>query len=352
MDTLTHALSGALIARATAPRTPRPDTLPLGRRMVVGFLATAFPDSDVLTSYLSPLSYLYHHRGITHSFLMLPLWAVLLAAIFAVLWRKGPSWRAYVGVTACGLATHIAGDLITSFGTMVFAPVSDARYALGSTFIIDLWFTGIIVAGLLACAFWRSSRVPAIAGMAVLVSYVAFQTLLREQAIDFGEAYARSRGSDEVTVTAQPRPVSPFNWTVILQDRDGYRFAHVNLIRKTVPGEPGPDAGFIERLDAAYRPLSQALWLHAPRYGPAADDIAIAREAYEQPGFRFFRWFAMYPAAVGVENGSVEVCAWFHDLRFVTPGRTATPFRYGMCRRAGGVWQPFQMVDGKRRAVY
>ncbi|HJX11878.1 MAG TPA: metal-dependent hydrolase, partial [Candidatus Binatia bacterium] len=46
MDTITHALSGALLARATEPEEPRPDRLPRRARMWVGFLAAAFPDSD------------------------------------------------------------------------------------------------------------------------------------------------------------------------------------------------------------------------------------------------------------------------------------------------------------------
>ncbi|MCI3951479.1 MAG: hydrolase [Burkholderiales bacterium] len=79
MDTLTHALSGALIARATAPKPGTPNALPLSRRVGLGFLAAALPDLDVVTSWLSPLSYLYYHRGITHSVLILPLWSLLLA---------------------------------------------------------------------------------------------------------------------------------------------------------------------------------------------------------------------------------------------------------------------------------
>ena len=56
------------------------------------------------------------------------------------------------GNTALSLAAHIAGDVITGFGTMVFAPLSRWRAALGTTFIIDLWFSGIILAGLIASA--------------------------------------------------------------------------------------------------------------------------------------------------------------------------------------------------------
>ena len=350
MDTLTHALSGALIARATAPRNPTISTLPVGRRMWVGAAAAAFPDLDFITGYLTPLAYLHHHRGITHSLILLPLWAALVALIFAALWRFKPGWRAYFGIAAIGVASHIVGDLITAFGTMIFAPLSDARFALSATFIIDLWFSGIIIAGLLASAAWPKARVPAVAGLAVLAAYVGFQWLMQQRAIDFGREQARAAGAPNARVTAMPRPVSPFNWTVFIEDGGRYRYAHVNLIRKTAPPPPAADTGFIAKLDAPYRPLHDAIWSDAGVYGTAVEEIA--REAYAQPAFRFFRWFAAYPALLRVDAGNPGRCVWFHDLRFVTPGRGATPFQYGMCREGQGAWQPFQLLGESRRPVY
>src|SRR5690606_5584181 len=131
MDTLPLALSGALGAGATAPRTV---ALPLRRRVGIGFVVAALPDLDVVGTWVSPLFYLEHHRGVTHSLLMLPIWSVLLALLLSRLWRGGPGWRAYAGVVALALFVHIVGDWLTSFGTMVFAPLSDARFALGTTF--------------------------------------------------------------------------------------------------------------------------------------------------------------------------------------------------------------------------
>ena len=325
--------------------------MPVGRRMWVGALTAAFPDVDVVASYLSPLAYLYHHRGITHSLVMLPLWAVLLAIVYAALWRWKPGWRAYVGVTALSLAAHIAGDWITSFGTMIFAPLSDARFGIGTTFIIDLWFTGIILAGLLASALWHRSRAPAVAGAGALAAYVLFQWVLQQQAIDFGEAYARARTYENARVSALPRPVSPLNWTVLVESEDGYRYAHVNLIRKTARPEPAADSHLITRLDAPYRPLDDVRWIEASRYG-TDPDVSLAREAYAQPAFRFFRWFAAYPALLHIESGNPSRCVWFHDLRFVTPGRDGTPFRYGMCREGDGAWTPLQLVGQERQPVY
>ena len=352
MDTLTHALAGALLGRATASRRQTEQTLPTGRRVFVGFVAAAFPDIDVVSGYLSPLSYLYHHRGITHSLVTLPLWAALLAIVFAALWRGKPGWQAYFGIAALGIASHITTDWITSFGTMMLAPLSDARYGIGTTFIIDLWFTAIIVAGLIGCWVLRASRVPAVVGLATLAGYVAFQWVLQQQAVGLGETYARSRALRNAFVTALPRPVSPFNWTVMVEHDVGYEYAHINLVRESPRPPPTADANLIVRLDAPYRPRKDALWMHAARYGSGADEIALAREAYRQPEFRFFRWFAAYPSLLRVDIGNPQRCVWFHDLRFVTPGRPGTPFQYGMCSENAGPWQPFQLLGEHRLPVY
>ena len=77
MDTLTHALSGALLARATSPKDAPPRSLP--RRIAAGFFSAAFPDSDIVVSLIGPVAYLENHRGVTHSVLLLPLWAFLIA---------------------------------------------------------------------------------------------------------------------------------------------------------------------------------------------------------------------------------------------------------------------------------
>lgn len=342
MDTFTHALSGALLARATAPAPSEDRTLPLGRRLLVGFAAAAAPDLDFLFGYLGPIEYITHHRGITHSLILLPLWAFLLAKLCSVIWGRDRPWRAYFGVIAACLAFHIAGDWITSFGTILFAPFSDARYGIGTTFIIDLWFTGIIVAGLIASWAWRATPLPAVAGLAALCGYVAFQGLQHQNAIEWGEAYARDSRLKDPQVTAQPRPVSPFNWMVIVRDADEVRYSFVNLVRRE-PLPSGPGAGFIRRMDAAYLPKSQAQWVRASRFGASGPERALAREVWEHPRFAFFRWFAQEPVLFRIETGGTD-CAWFQDLRFFTPGRDSWPFRYGMCREDTGTWRLYHMV--------
>jgi inner membrane protein len=94
------------------------------------------------------------------------------------------------------------------------------------------------------------------------------------------------------------------------------------------------------------------VWVDAGVYGTRPELSALAREAYSAADFRFFRWFAAYPALLKVDSGNPSACVWFHDLRFVTPGRVPTPFIYGMCREGAGEWKPFQLFGEQRRAVY
>ena len=351
MDTLTHALSGALLARATTPGGTPESVLPVPRRVLVGFLAAAAPDLDVVLSYLSPLAYLYHHRGVTHSLLMVPLWSYALAWLCALVWRRGPNWRDYFGVIALSIGIHIAGDWITGFGTMVLAPFSDWRAALSTTFIIDLWFTGIILTGLVASVLWRRTRLPAVAGLAVLLGYVGLQFALQQRAIEFGVDYARATGVNATEVTALPRPVSPFNWMVVARENDRYHYSLVNLWRREQRAL-AEDAGFIARLDAPYQPLDQAVWIVMDRFGTDQREAAVARDAFAQRGFAFFRWFAQHPVLYRIETGNPETCVWFQDLRFFTPGRPNWPFRYGMCREGAGPWHPHHLANGARLAVY
>jgi inner membrane protein len=292
------------------------------------------------------VEYLLSHRGVTHSLILLPAWALLFSWILAKLLREPDrdgkaGWRALYGVTALALFAHIVGDLITSFGTIILAPFSDWRAAIGTTFIIDLWFSGIILAGLAFSAMFYRSRIPALAASVVLAGYVGFQYVQKERATELGMQYARSQAIPNARITVHPRPVSPFNWTVFVSDDEAHRFAHVNLVR-TEPRRYQPGDGFVARIDSPYMPVEQMIWVRRPKYGET--DRALIREAFQSDALAFFRWFADLPAFDGFAQGST--CVWFADLRFLTPGREVMPFRFGACReKPGDPWRAYERAD-------
>ena len=287
-----------------------------------------------------------NHRGVTHSLILLPAWAWLVAWVMAKLLRDPGGWRALYGICAMSIGAHIAGDWITSFGTMIFAPFSNWRAALGTTYIIDLWFSGIIALGLVFSAVFFRSRIPSFISLAILVGYIGFQYVQKEKALEFAVSHAVASGLKGADIGVYPGPVSPFNWTLFASGDRTQHLAYANLVRETprrfVPGE-----GFVAKLDAPYEPLDSVHWQTRSRYGEGD----VAKAAWDSPALRFFRWFAARPALEAATRN--PECYWFVDLRFVSPGRDWVPFRFGACREPSGAgWRASERDDlGKPVAI-
>jgi inner membrane protein len=357
MDTLTHAFSDALLARALTPSQPGAaaaprvfgPAIPAWQAVALGTVAAAFPDSDFVLKYVSDLAHLRGHRGVTHSLVMLPLWSLLLGALAALAFRHRAGLRRYAWIAAAAIGIHIVGDWITQFGTMQLAPLSNARFGLGSTFIIDLVLSGILVVGLAASALLPRSRLPAVLALAALPLWVGVSLTGKSEAIEFARAWAERNGIAAARIDASPRPASPFNWTVFVFDGDAYHVAHVNT-RRSAPLAAGEGDSIIRRLSAPYQPLAMARWERLPKFGDG--ERALAHEVWQHPDFAFFRWFAMYPLVHRVDAGGDETCVWYRDLRFSFPGRDAIPFRFGMCRNGpGSQWSLFALDDIVGRAA-
>jgi membrane-bound metal-dependent hydrolase YbcI (DUF457 family) len=163
MDTITHGIAGALLAKAAFNGGDLFSPEPVNKRRVITWsltLGAIFPDSDVLRDFISnnPMLMVTWHRSITHSLLCMPIWALLLAAITLAIcrWRKWEtlSYLALCGLWAFGILSHIFLDLVTTFGTMIWSPYQWSRPAWDILFIIDFSFTAILlIPQLLAWAY-------------------------------------------------------------------------------------------------------------------------------------------------------------------------------------------------------
>lgn len=294
-------------------------------------MAAAFPDCDFALRLIDTLTYLNWHQGVTHSVVLLPVWALLLAALFSWVTRQRYRWQAFFGTALLGVAIHIAGDLFTAYGTVLLAPFSDRRFALPFTFLIDPYFSAIVAGGVAAVVLLPQRRHPAVTALIVLGCYVGFQGALHYRAVKVGEAYAMSHGLTGAEIHALPQPLTPFNWKIIVGHDDGYHEASVNLWRTRSPVPPGPESGMLRKIAAGYQPVSAAAWKRHGRFGDIPSQTALAREAWNQEVFAGFRRFAMFPALDRIEPAGDRVCVWFLDLRFTLPSLPPS-FRYGLCR--------------------
>jgi len=145
MDTVTHGIVGALIGKGYFSERH-------GR--VATFAATVgavFPDVDVIAEIVSrdPLSIIKYHRGITHSFVAMPFFAAALAWLTRWIARRrgieAPSQGILTLIYAVAIASHILLDGMTSFGTRMWAPLSQQRVAWDLLFIVDFIFTALVL---------------------------------------------------------------------------------------------------------------------------------------------------------------------------------------------------------------
>lgn len=168
MDTITHAFAGALLGKGlfSTRRSEAPTEFSPQARVAIfaATLGSAFPDVDVFYDFFShnDMAMLKYHRYITHSLVLLPLWALGIAWLIRAGARKlnisPPSFWWITLATAVGIASHLLLDLVTSFGTMIWSPFSRARLAWDIVFIIDFTMTALLLAPQVASWIHRDAE--------------------------------------------------------------------------------------------------------------------------------------------------------------------------------------------------
>jgi len=450
MDPITHGLTGALIGKAlfaghpratgaqqAAPLQGRPfasqhatqdkqEAGDTGRVAVwVCIAAAMFPDVDV---FFEPfvrweMAAIELHRGVTHSLACLPLF---VAAMATVTWwwvgrrkkEKGKSqkeqeprerasqdrpaagdtklsWPWFAGMWAAGMVSHMMLDAATSWGTMLWAPLSRARTAWDWAFIIDFTLTGIVLLPQVAAwvyarregAMWRAASMWAVfAACAAGVGWIArrfeapfeagvipvtiavlgvlfFAGMFRvgsTKAKDNAEAQSTRRGAEKGV--GWGFGVSRAGWCRAgLLALAGYyglcawmhsraldevrEFAAAQQLRVDALGAlPMPPAatrwlGLIRTPDGVYRAYFNVAANPGPRFEYIADDKmpeAVARAVDALPEVQTYRWFARFPVvSYRLEDGRhvVELV----DHRFY-PGASSrpAPFQYRVVVNAYG----------------
>jgi membrane-bound metal-dependent hydrolase YbcI (DUF457 family) len=153
MDPVTHGITGALLGKAYFAGRDRSGS---GRVAIfAATLGSVFPDVDIVGEIFArdPLAIARLHRGFTHSFFGLPVFAAALAwpTWWLTRWwcrRRGrdyPSASFLFLAYAAGIASHILLDAMTTFGTRIWNPFSRERVAWDLLFIIDFSLTAVVL---------------------------------------------------------------------------------------------------------------------------------------------------------------------------------------------------------------
>jgi inner membrane protein len=310
MDTISHGLAGSVLARSA---TPRPGTRPA---LLLGMLAGMWPDLDFLFLH-DRLDYLRNHRGWSHSFVYMPVFALALALLARLLFRQAPLRLLWL-FCGIGIVSHILSDWITSFGTMFLVPFTHHRFSLDWVFILDPIFTLIALVGLTgAVLFRRRGRAIASGAAVALLLYVGFCGVVHARALATWKRMDRPAPGAAVAVL--PQFLSPFRW-LGLSEHPGEIHACFFDVGPFAKGVSNPRilaqfavSEILRGLADFYPPPERAIIQRFPE-PPESGPLAVARAL---PDVRTYLAFARFPLpSVHGDPKGGDVITW-EDLRFL-----------------------------------
>jgi inner membrane protein len=316
VDNLTHSLTGVALARAGLDRfTPRATLLLL--------LSANLPDCDVVSLWNGQLSYFEAHRGYTHTFLALPVLALVCVLLVAAIYRQKLPWFKSWLVCCVGLLSHLLLDWTNSYGVRPLIPFSSRWFHLDVNGLYDwsIWFV------LTACLLWplfsrlvggeigeRRGRGPARRGNAIFaLSFFLLFDIGRGVLHGRAVAQLESRlydGMPPISAAALPGTFDPFRWRGIVESEAAYRVLNVNTL-----GPLNPEAGPV---------------FFKPAVTPELQSVLAT------PAFRYMQYFARFPV-------------WSIEPAFLNTGQgkrfDLTDLRFG--EPGSGSFHCLALVDGK-----
>ena len=222
MDPLTHLATGVICSQLL----PGPSRW---WAALAGALFAVLPDVDYFFIYWDRLAFIRYHRGFTHSLVAVPLLALAGALLGRVL--GGPRWfRPLLILGIVVLLSHLLLDLATSYGTQLLSPFSRRRFSLDWIFIIDPYFTALLLAGVIAALAFPLWGPRAGAGfLAAAAVYLLVCASYHHQALDLARRVFPEVNPGGQTVAALPQPFSCRRWQLIAAGPAEIRQAFVQL---------------------------------------------------------------------------------------------------------------------------
>ncbi len=280
-------------------------------------LAAEAPDLDVLGSIRGRAFSFAHHRGFTHSFLGVPLDALVVVGFVYLVWRLrgrrtndpnlAPRWGILFLYACLAGLSHILLDFTNNYGVRLFWPFSEKWYSWDIVFIVEPVMLVFLTLGLVIPPLFslidkeigvRQSgprgRLAATLALIGIVLLWGVRDYEHRRAVNALEARTYG-GVDPLRVSAYPTWANPFQWYGVVETPNFFALAPVDSLRPEVDPE--------DQLQIRDKPEETAVTL-------------AAKKSYL--GRVYLDW-AQYPITEteileGTEQGYI---VRFQDLRYV-----------------------------------
>lgn len=318
MEPVTHFLTGACLSRAGLNRKTGLATLTL-------VLASEIPDLDIVTAFGGSVSYLQHHRGITHTLLGAPFVAggtlALVYGIYRLLLSRGkkfklpPNWLLLYLYALGAVLIHIFLDFTNSYGVRPFAPFNWKWYSWDIVFILDPILLAVLVLSLAVPPLFGlisdeigarktvRGRGGAIFALVFFLALIYVRDFEHRKAVNILKSLTY-RDEEPLRASAFPTLFNPFEWIGVVETRDFFTIGTAN-----------PHEGTFDTDEK-----------QPPRYKP--EETAVTLAAKKSRLGRVYLGWAQYPV-VEAEHlaGSEGYRVRFVDWRFnrISPDRQSFP---------------------------
>jgi inner membrane protein len=326
LEPVTHFLTGACLGRAGLNRKTALATLTLA-------LAAEAPDLDVIEGMVRGSAFGFaHHRGFTHSFLGVPLLALVVVGFVYVLWRlRGrkikdpklpPRWGILFLYACLAGLSHILLDFTNNYGVRPYWPFSEKWYSWDIVFIVEPVMLGFLILGLVVPSLFGlidreigarrhgpRGRVAATLALAGIVLMWGLRDYEHRRAVQALEARTYN-GVDPLRASAYPKWIDPFHWDGVVETPALFALAPVDSLAPEVDPEGS--------MEIRYKPEESPVTL-------AAKNSYIGRVFLDWAQYPITETETLQPP----EKGYIVL---FQDLRYAGIPRSLTRGRGGLSK--------------------
>ncbi len=232
MDPVSQGALGAAASQAVSTKKE------LAMAGVMGFLSGMAADLDILIgSDNDPLLFLEYHRQFTHSLLFMPIGGLICACIFWLLFHNfsktsAPRFQHIYLYSFVGYASHGLLDSCTSYGTQLFWPFSNERFAWNNVSIVDPLFTLPLLL-LLGLTIAKRSKLLSYLTIAYAISYLTLGLIQENRASDSAYQLAYSRGHTPLDLSVKPSFMNLIVWKSIYHYQGRYYVDAIHVSTKS-----------------------------------------------------------------------------------------------------------------------
>ncbi len=232
MDSITHIVLGAAQGELLAGKK-------LGKRaMLWGAAANSLPDIDVVFGGLIRLpDTTFSHRGITHSFLFIIIFSLLLGYLFYRYNKKGVSLTRWIMIFGVGLLTHITIDALTTYGTGWFEPFSHYRVSFNTIFVADPFYTFPLIISFIALLILKrnSPRRNTWNAWGLMLSsiYMLFTFYNKYEVDKTVKENLAQQNIHHTDYFTTPTPLNNFLWYAVVKDTNQFHLGYYSILDNT-----------------------------------------------------------------------------------------------------------------------